>query len=95
MWFYSYVESNEQTELTGKTETDSQIESRWQLGGRVGAGRIEQKGKRTHGHGQQCGDCGGLGGIRGLNGNRKKKIKQKQNPRKPKQTKKKINLPND
>ena len=20
---------------------------------------IDQKGKRTHGHGQQCGDCGG------------------------------------
>ena len=27
--------------------------------GSVGGGRIEQKGKRTHGHGQQCGDCGG------------------------------------
>ena len=21
-------------------------------------GGVEQKGKRTHGHGQQCGDCG-------------------------------------
>ena len=30
---------------------------------------IEQKGKRTHGHGQQCGDCWGEEGIRGLNGN--------------------------
>ena len=26
---------------------------------RIGVGGIEQKGKRTHGHGQQCGDCGG------------------------------------
>ena len=40
----------------------------------VGDGGIEQKGKRTHGHGQQCGDCGGEVGIRGLNGNMKKKI---------------------
>ena len=30
---------------------------------------MEQIGKRTHGHGQQCGDCWGWGGIRGLNGN--------------------------
>ena len=27
--------------------------------GSVGGGGIEQKGKRTHGHGQQCGDCWG------------------------------------
>ena len=39
-------------------------------GGLVG-GEIEQKGKRTHGHGQQCGDCCGEAGIRGLNGNEK------------------------
>ena len=26
---------------------------------RLGGGGIEQKGKRTHGHGQQYGDCGG------------------------------------
>ena len=42
--------------------------------GMVGDGGIEQKGKRTHGHGQQCGDCGGEVGIRGLNGNMKKKL---------------------
>ena len=35
-------------------------------------GRIEQKGKRTHGHGQQCGDCWGEEGIKSLNGNGKK-----------------------
>ena len=29
--------------------------------GRVEGGRIEQKGERTHGHGQQCGDCVGQG----------------------------------
>ena len=40
-------------------------------GGRLGGGGIEQKGKRTHGHGQWCGDCWGEGGIRGLNGNGK------------------------
>ena len=26
-------------------------------GGEVRGGRIEQKGKRTHGHGQEYGDC--------------------------------------
>ena len=34
-------------------------------------GGIKQKGKRTHGHGQQCGDCGQKGSIRGINGNEK------------------------
>ena len=28
-----------------------------------------KKGKRTHGHGQQCGDCWGEEIIRGLSGN--------------------------
>ena len=27
--------------------------------GELGDGGIKQKGKRTHGHGQQCGDWGG------------------------------------
>ena len=39
--------------------------------GRLGGGGIEQKGKRTHGHGQQCGDGWGEEGKRGLNGNGK------------------------
>ena len=43
----------------------------WKLGGR----EIEQKTKRTHGHGQQCGNCGGGGVVRGLNGNEKNTIK--------------------
>ena len=43
--------------------------------GRLGGGWIEQKVKRTHGHGQQCGDCWRVGVIRGLNGNRKNTIK--------------------
>ena len=50
------------------------------LGGRVRLGDrgMEQKGKRTHGHGQQCSDCCGEGGIRGLTGNGKNtKIKSK------------------
>ena len=41
-------------------------------GGWLGGGGIEQKGKKTHGHGKQCGDCGEHGSIRGLNGNGKK-----------------------
>ena len=43
------------------------------MAGGTSRGRgIEQKGKRTHGHGQQCGDCWGSWGIRGLNGNGEK-----------------------
>ena len=38
----------------------------------VGGRRTGQKGKRTHGHGQQCGDCGGEEGIMGINANEKK-----------------------
>ena len=38
-------------------------------------GGTEQKGKRTHGHGRQCGDCRGKWGTRGLNGNGKNTIK--------------------
>ena len=39
--------------------------------GRSEGGGTEQKGKRTHGHGQQCGDCWGERGISGLNGDGK------------------------
>ena len=46
-------------------------------GGWLGSGGIEPKGKRTHGHGQQCGDCWGEGFIRGLNGNGENTIKIK------------------
>ena len=38
---------------------------------------MEQKGKKTHGHGQQCGKCRGDGDIKGLNGNGKNTIKIK------------------
>ena len=38
---------------------------------------VEQKGKKTHGHGQQCGDCGGEGGIRKFNSNGKKNTTKK------------------
>ena len=38
-------------------------------GGNIRWWIIKQKGKRTHGHGQQCGDQGG--DIRGLNDNGK------------------------
>ena len=53
------MESNEQTELTRKIE-DRFIDGEQMTangGGRLGGGGTEQKGKRTHGHGQQCGDC--------------------------------------
>ena len=40
-------------------------------------GGTEQKGKKTYGHGQQCGDCRGMRGIRGLNCNGKNTIKIK------------------
>ena len=44
-------------------------------GGRLVGGGIEQKGKRAHGRGQQCGDCCGKESIRALNGNGKNIIK--------------------
>ena len=37
-------------------------------GGWLGHGGVEQKGKSTHGHGQQWGDCWGKEGIKGLIG---------------------------
>ena len=40
------------------------------VGGReFEGGGIEQKGKRTHGHEQQCGECKGEGTYKGTNGN--------------------------
>ena len=57
-------ERNHRDRLTDKGQADS-------LGwGALGGGKIEQKGKRTHKHGQQCGDCSGEG-IRGTNSNGK------------------------
>ena len=48
-WFHLYGESNEQTELIGKIETDSasRMTAMW---GRCWGGGIKPKGKRTHGH---------------------------------------------
>ena len=43
-------------------------------GGRLGGGGTEQKGKWTHGYGQQGGDCWVGAGIRGLSGNRENMI---------------------
>ena len=57
---------------TNKENGDRFIESRLTaLGGWEGGGR-EQNGKRTCGHGPQCGDYGGNGVIRELNDNGKK-----------------------
>ena len=56
--------------LTSKI--DSGTESMTVIGvWRLGYGGIKQNGKRTHGHGQHCGECRGRGRIRGLNGNGK------------------------
>ena len=61
------MESNEQTELTSKIR-DRLVDGeqlRQLVGGREArGGGTEQKGKRTHGQGQQCGDHWGEGGIR-------------------------------
>ena len=45
-----------------------QDDSQW---GEYGGGEIEQKGKRTHGHGQQGDDYWVEGNVRGLMGNGK------------------------
>ena len=50
-------------------------------GGELGGGGMEQKGKRTRGHGQQCGECGRGKGIRALNGNGKNKVKRRKKER--------------
>ena len=73
------MESNEQTERTRRTGTDPSMESRMtaQWVDRLGVEGLSKKGKRTQGHGQQCGDCWGEDGIRGLNGNGKNTIKIK------------------
>ena len=49
-----------------EAETDSQRESRMTAirGEWAGDGGIEQKGKRTHGHAQQCDDCWGYKGTK-------------------------------
>ena len=45
------------------------------VGGSSGGGRTEQKGKRAHGHGQQCGNFKGERSIRRLDGNGKLQLK--------------------
>ena len=63
--FHSYVESNEQTEVTKKMGTDSVIGSKTTAIGKGVWGRvIGQKREMTHRHGQQCGDCWRKEGIR-------------------------------
>ena len=63
------MESKDQTELTSKIKTDSEIESRLTAinEGGLRDGGVQLKGKTTHGHGQQCGDCGGGGGFKRYN----------------------------
>ena len=58
------MESNAQTQLTSKMETESWIETRLTALGGVEGWRDEQKRIITHGHGPQCGDFdGGKGGV--------------------------------
>ena len=69
------MESNEQN---AKQNRDRLIENRMSAksGGGFGGRGFEQKGKRTHGHG----DCEvGEGGIRVLNGNGKKNFHKQKN----------------
>ena len=57
LWYLSF---SEQAELTRRMGADSEMESRATASkGRLVGGGTEQKGKRTHGYGQQCGDCWG------------------------------------
>ena len=72
IWFHSYVQSNEETELTWKIGTDSKMQSRMMAKvGDVRGWKDWAKRQRTYGHGQQCADCWGWGGVRGLRGNGK------------------------
>ena len=69
------MESNEETELTSKTETDSERRLTALRGAGLAGGGMEQKARRTRGHGQQCSDWGWGGSMRGQNGNGKNTIK--------------------
>ena len=67
---HSYVESNAQIQLTRKIR-NRLIDSRMTA---IRGRGMEQKGKCTHGRGQQRGDCREERGIRGLSGNGKNAI---------------------
>ena len=49
------------------------------VGVKLEGGGNEQKVKRTHGHGQWCGNCWRKGDVRGLNDNGTNMIKIKSN----------------
>ena len=55
------MESNEQTELTNKIQTDIDREQGDSSREAVPGWRDRAKKKRAHGHGQQCGNCRGEG----------------------------------
>ena len=67
-WFHSYVEYNEQTELTRKMGTDSQRESGWQL---LGVQLVERLSKKKKGLVNTVVTAEEEGSKRGLNGNEK------------------------
>ena len=72
IWFYSYVESNQQSKLTGKIETDSRWRAGWQLRRkRVRSEGIEQKRKKDSWTWTTVCWLHGEGDVRGLNGNEK------------------------
>ena len=75
---------NSNTENLDKKGKNHLISSRQYMHGKAWSileleGGIEQKGKSTHGHGQQCGDCRGEVGNKGLNGNRKNTVRKEMN----------------
>ena len=47
----------------------------WEVGEEIRGWRDQAKRKRTHGHGQQCGDCREEGSLKRLNGNGKNTVK--------------------
>ena len=65
MWWTNWTNKENKEGLTDGEEMTSSSGVRW------GGEGIEQKHKRTHGHGQQCGDSCGEWVIRGLKGNGK------------------------
>ena len=67
---YDFTHVQNLTKKVNQQETWGQTHRHragWQLemGGGLGGEGIEQKGKRTHGHGQWCVDCWGYKGTEG------------------------------
>ena len=69
-----HVDSDEQTELTSQIWQTHRWRTGWQLWGEgLGVAGSSKKRKRTHGHGQQCGDFREAGVGRGGQGDKRDK----------------------